>query len=95
MEAMADDTAGVASPPDLRQHDDAAPRYTIPSRKIGAVEVPAVVQDIDRAVRAFGRVPSLAHVSNLWTIPSSCFISSNISIGHGSSTQLYSAVLEP
>lgn len=41
-----------------------APRYAIPARKLAAVEVPAVVQDVDRAVRAFGRVANLNHVSS-------------------------------
>lgn len=38
---------------------DAAPSYAIPARGLAAVEVPAVVNNIDRAVKAFGRVPSL------------------------------------
>lgn len=40
-----------------------APRYPIPSRELGAVEVPALIQNVDRAVKAFGRVPDLSHVS--------------------------------
>lgn len=43
--------------------DDGAPRYPIPHRKLAAVEVLAVVKDPDRMVKAFGRVPSLNHVS--------------------------------
>ena len=39
-----------------------APTYTIPSRKLSAVEIPAIVNDVDRAVSAFGRAPSLEHV---------------------------------
>ncbi|KAM3464395.1 hypothetical protein NHJ6243_002451 [Beauveria neobassiana] len=39
-----------------------APIYIIPNRKIAAVEIPAVVQNIDRAISAFGRVPSFEHV---------------------------------
>ena len=42
---------------------DGAPRYPIPSRDLAAVEVPAVVENIDLAVKAFGRVSSLTHVS--------------------------------
>lgn len=38
-----------------------APRYSIPKRKLGAVEIPAIVNDVDRAVKAFGRVPTLNH----------------------------------
>lgn len=41
---------------------DIAPKYTVPSRILGAVEIPAIVNDVDRAVKAFGRVPSLQHV---------------------------------
>lgn len=44
---------------------DAAPRYSVPNRVLGAVEIPAVVQNVDRAVKAFGRVPSLQHVRPL------------------------------
>jgi general transcription factor 3C polypeptide 5 (transcription factor C subunit 1) len=43
--------------------ENGAPRYAIPRRELTAVEIPAVVENIDRAVRAFGRVPSLRHVS--------------------------------
>lgn len=46
-----------------RENDGGAPRYVIPPRELTAVEIPAVVEDIDRAVRAFGRAPSLRHVS--------------------------------
>lgn len=42
-----------------------APRYSIPAKSFAAVELPAVVQNLDRAVKAFGRVPSLQHV-RLW-----------------------------
>ncbi|KAL6876041.1 RNA polymerase III transcription factor IIIC subunit domain-containing protein [Trichoderma longibrachiatum] len=45
-----------------RENDGGAPRYVIPPRELTAVEIPAVVEDIDRAVRAFGRAPSLRHV---------------------------------
>lgn len=41
---------------------DCAPRYAIPLRDLAAVEVPAVVENIDRTVMAFGRLPSLSHV---------------------------------
>ncbi|KAL7811733.1 RNA polymerase III transcription factor IIIC subunit domain-containing protein [Trichoderma aethiopicum] len=44
------------------EDDGGAPRYVIPPRELTAVEIPAVVEDIDRAVRAFGRAPSLRHV---------------------------------
>lgn len=43
-------------------HPDSAPRYTIPERVIGAVEIPAVVNNPDRAVKTFGRHPHLQHV---------------------------------
>ncbi|UKZ70601.1 uncharacterized protein TrAtP1_011576 [Trichoderma atroviride] len=45
-----------------RETENGAPRYAIPRRDLTAVEIPAVVENIDRAVRAFGRVPSLRHV---------------------------------
>lgn len=47
---------------------DGAPRYPISQRNLGTVEVPAVVKDVDRAVKAFGRVPSLKHVRTLNTL---------------------------
>lgn len=40
-----------------------APRYSIPQRRLTAVEVPAVVQNVDRAIKAFGRNSALSHVS--------------------------------
>ncbi|KAG6041593.1 hypothetical protein E4U41_003330 [Claviceps citrina] len=44
-------------------HDGgAAPRYRIPPRHLSAVEIPAVVENVDRAVQALGRNPTLAHV---------------------------------
>jgi general transcription factor 3C polypeptide 5 (transcription factor C subunit 1) len=46
-----------------RDTENGAPRYAIPRRDLTAVEIPAVVENIDRAVKAFGRVPSLRHVS--------------------------------
>lgn len=51
---------GISIP---RDTENGAPRYAIPRRELTAVEIPAVVENIDRAVRAFGRVPSLRHVS--------------------------------
>ncbi|KAF4988601.1 hypothetical protein FDECE_14979 [Fusarium decemcellulare] len=66
---------GYESPSDTQQHErirvekpgrpahsDLAPKYPIPSRVLGAVEIPAVVENVDRAVKAFGRVPNLQHV---------------------------------
>ncbi|KAJ3503891.1 hypothetical protein NM208_g16420 [Fusarium decemcellulare] len=66
---------GYESPGDIQQHErirvekparpahsDLAPKYPIPSRVLGAVEIPAVVENVDRAVKAFGRVPNLQHV---------------------------------
>jgi hypothetical protein len=44
------------------QSQKPAPKYSIPARDLGAVEIPAVVENVDRAVKAFGRVPSLRHV---------------------------------
>ncbi|SPN98967.1 uncharacterized protein DNG_02006 [Cephalotrichum gorgonifer] len=33
-----------------------APRYTVPPRAMGAVEIPMIVADVDRAIRAFGNL---------------------------------------
>lgn len=54
---------GVSSQDIGGETENGAPRYAIPRRDLTAVEIPAVVENIDRAVRAFGRVPSLRHVS--------------------------------
>ncbi|KAK5993941.1 Transcription factor tau subunit sfc1 [Cladobotryum mycophilum] len=53
--------AAQSSPPPSPPQDG-APRYPIVHREFSAVEVPAVVENIDRAVKAFGRVPTLRHV---------------------------------
>lgn len=45
-----------------RPAPESAPKYTVPARVLGAVEIPAVVENVDRAVKAFGRVPNLQHV---------------------------------
>ncbi|CAM1507932.1 Fc.00g047800.m01.CDS01 [Cosmosporella sp. VM-42] len=50
-----EDNSSVSAP------NDGAPRYTIPARALGAVEIPAVVENVDRAVNAFGRVPTFQH----------------------------------
>jgi hypothetical protein len=38
------------------RRDGEAPTFTIPPRVIGAVEMPAIVKNIDRAEKALGRV---------------------------------------
>lgn len=40
-----------------------APRYPVPQRRLAAVEVPAVVENIDRTIKAFGRTSALSYVS--------------------------------
>ncbi|POR31041.1 Transcription factor tau subunit sfc1 [Tolypocladium paradoxum] len=58
-----DEAAGQPAPEiaDDDSPEDGAPRYPIPLRYLAAVEIPAVVENIDRAVKAFGRTPSLTH----------------------------------
>lgn len=67
MEPLSDDEmAGPSTMRSLSNHqpeEEGAPRFRIPPRDLAAVEIPAVVENIDRAVKAFGRVPSLEHVS--------------------------------
>ncbi|PHH70908.1 hypothetical protein CDD82_6853 [Ophiocordyceps australis] len=48
--------------PDDQEPVDQAPRYPLPCRPLTAVEIPAVVNNVDRAIKAFGRSPSLSHV---------------------------------
>lgn len=74
MDLSSDEDFSRGSSPEDLQHEsdeepiagpappDAAPKYTVPNRVLGAVEIPAVVQNVDRAVQAFGRGPSLQHV---------------------------------
>ena len=62
MDSLDEPLPGSAPMPGPSTVEDAAPRYQIPEREMGAVELPAIVHDVDRAIRAFGRVPSLAHV---------------------------------
>lgn len=50
-------------PNDYAPKQDGAPRYAVPPRAMGAVEVPMIVADVDRATRAFGNVGSFQTVS--------------------------------
>ncbi|KAG6208044.1 hypothetical protein E4U50_003481 [Claviceps purpurea] len=46
----------------LSGQDEGAPRYSIPQRHLSAVEIPAIVENVDRTIKAFGRNATLAHV---------------------------------
>lgn len=50
--------SGLAREPDRHaaQHQSGAPIFKNPPRAIGAVEVPAIVQNLERAEKAFGRL---------------------------------------
>lgn len=70
MEPLSDNE--MAGPSTTRQlpdqgpeEEEGAPRFRIAPRVLAAVEIPAVVENIDRTVKAFGRVPTLAHVSSI------------------------------
>lgn len=52
-----------AGPSNLGAREDGAPRYTVPPRVMGAVEIPMIVADLDRATRAFGNVGTFKAVS--------------------------------
>jgi general transcription factor 3C polypeptide 5 (transcription factor C subunit 1) len=39
-----------------------APRYSIPPRRLGALEHPLIVEDVDRGIRTFGSNPALQAV---------------------------------
>lgn len=73
----------------------AAPRYKIDPRVLGAVEIPAVVENVDRAVKAFGRVPNLQHVSLCSQLLPTNKSGSNESTGHGCRQELDSLLLNP
>ncbi len=47
---------------DAQQMDDAAPRYSIPAKRLIAVEHPLVVKDVDKAIKTFGRSASFKTV---------------------------------
>jgi hypothetical protein len=53
-----DPSEGISSEPG---EQNAAPKYAIPLRDLAAVEIPAIVESVDRAVKAFGRNTSLRH----------------------------------
>jgi len=38
---------------------ETAPRYAIPARRLGALEHPLLVKDVDKAIQTFGMNPSL------------------------------------
>ncbi|PKS05306.1 hypothetical protein jhhlp_008679 [Lomentospora prolificans] len=50
--------AGVEGAGDVegREEDEGAPRYVVPPRAMGAVEVPMIVANVDRATKAFGNI---------------------------------------
>jgi len=35
-----------------------APRYSIPARRLGALEHPLIIKDVDRGIKSFGPTPS-------------------------------------
>lgn len=63
-------TSQALESPQRDGQEDGAPRYRVAPRNLSAVEIPAIVEDVDRAIKAFGRVPTLAHVrlSDLFNI---------------------------
>lgn len=52
----------VARP--VGSHGSNAPTYTIPPRKLGAVEHPMVIKDLEKAVETFGQTHSFKQVSS-------------------------------
>lgn len=87
--------APALTPTRSTSQDDGAPRYPVASRDLSAVEIPAVVQNVDRAVKAFGRVPSLTHVSFLapWRFAFLVY-SPSLHQGSGPNAKLYSSLPE-
>lgn len=47
---------------DIDEEQTMAPRYEIPDRIVSAIEVPANIQNADRAIKALGRASNLSHV---------------------------------
>lgn len=54
---------------DYASKEDGAPRYTVPPRAMGAIEIPMIVADVDRATRAFGNIGSFKTVSPCHFLP--------------------------
>lgn len=44
--------------------EDAAPAYTIPSRRLGALEHPMIIKNLDKAIKTFGQNSALQAVSS-------------------------------
>lgn len=63
VESLPPDSHEQAGPNDFGTREDGAPRYTVPPRAMGAVEIPMIVADVDRATRAFGNVGTFKSVS--------------------------------
>ncbi|KAL2118401.1 hypothetical protein VTJ04DRAFT_8061 [Mycothermus thermophilus] len=47
---------------DTPNEGDAAPRYTIPSRRLGAVEHPMIIKNLDKAIKTFGQNSALQSI---------------------------------
>lgn len=45
-----------------RHDSNSAPRFPIPKRSMGAVEIPMIVMNLDRAEKAFGSISSFQNV---------------------------------
>lgn len=57
---------------------ETAPRYAIPARRLGALEHPMLVKDVDKAIQTFGMNPSLQVVRRS-LFPSSMLGSNHVS----------------
>lgn len=49
-------------PSTSRDDSNSAPRFSIPKRAMGAVEIPMIVMNLDRAEKAFGSISSFQNV---------------------------------
>jgi hypothetical protein len=59
-ESSSDEDDEIASPVQEEEASETidvrAPSYTVPARPLGAVEVPGLISDVDRGMKAFGNI---------------------------------------
>jgi hypothetical protein len=48
--------------PDEQEDGGAAPRYTIPPRRLGALEHPMIIKNLDKGIKTFGQNNALQGV---------------------------------
>lgn len=52
------------APQPVERYDSYAPTYTVPLRRLGAIEHPMIIKDLEKAIGTFGKAHSFKQVSN-------------------------------